>query len=162
MFTPHLHAEKEAAALDHREAADLDGLRAVPGAHELLAKVPAGRWAVATSGTDEVARTRLRALKFPIPQVLISSNSVQNGKPAPEPYLRAAAGLGVAPADCLVIEDAPAGIESARAAGMQVIALTTTFNADALAAADAILSDLKSLQLEVTQAGLKISSRTPL
>lgn len=156
MFTPHLDAEKESAALDHREATDLDGVRAVPGAHELLAKISPERWAVATSGADEVARTRLRALKFPIPRVLISSDSVEHGKPAPEPYLRAAAGLGFAPADCLVIEDAPAGIESARAAGMQVIALTTTFAQAVLERADLVLDDLKAVRVQVAEAELKI------
>ena len=149
MFTPHLDVEKEAAELDTREAGDLTGLREVRGAHELITSLPAERWAVATSGVGPVARTRLKALGFPLPRVLISADMVANGKPHPEPYLRAAEGLGFNAADCLVIEDAAAGIASARAAGMEVIGVTTTFGASSLNAADAIVPDLKAISVEI-------------
>lgn len=149
MFTPHLDVEREAAELDTREAGDLTGLREVRGAHELIASLPAQRWAVATSGISEVARTRLKALGFPLPRILISADMVTNGKPHPEPYLRAAEGLGFKPGDCLVIEDAAAGISSARAAGMEVIGVTTTFGAASLSGAHAIVPDLKAISVEV-------------
>ena len=149
MFTPHLDVEREAAELDTREARDLTGLREVRGARELVALLPAERWAVATSGIGEVARTRLKALGFPLPRILISADMVTNGKPHPEPYLRAAKGLGFKPADCLVIEDAAAGIASARAAGMEVIGVATTFPASALVAADAIVPNLSGMSVDI-------------
>jgi sugar-phosphatase len=148
MFAPQLDQELEASELDTREAHDLSGLREVPGARELVASLPAQRWAVATSGIGEVARTRLKALGFPIPRVLISADMVRKGKPDPEPYLRAAKGLGFNPADCLVIEDAASGIASARAAGIEVIGVTTTFSAAALTGATAIVPDLSGITVE--------------
>lgn len=149
MFTPHLDVEREAAELDNREAGDLGGLREVRGAHELVASLPAGRWAVATSGIGQVARTRLKALGFSLPRILISADMVTKGKPDPEPYLRASEGLGFKPADCLVIEDAAAGIASARAAGMEVIGITTTFGASSLISADVIVPDLTAIHAEI-------------
>lgn len=156
MFTPHLNAEKESAELDSHEAGDMSGVRAVLGAKELLAKIPAVRWAIATSGTEEVAKARLRHLGLPCPTVLISADKVRRGKPDPEPYLRAAAGIGFEPRDCLVIEDAPAGITSARNAGAQVIALTTTFSAESLTGADVVLNDLTALSVSANNSGLEI------
>ena len=158
MFTPQLDVEREAADLDSREAGDLTGLREVRGAQELIASLPAERWAVATSGIGEVARTRLKALQFPLPHVLISADMVRKGKPDPEPYLRAAKGLGFKPADCLVIEDAASGIASARAAGMEVIGVTTTFGAAPLAGASVIVPDLAAISVEIGQA-LKVNVR---
>jgi sugar-phosphatase len=149
MFTPYLDVDREAAELDSREAGDLAGLRKVPGAHELIASLPAERWAVATSGIGEVARTRLKALQFPLPRVLISADMVRKGKPHPEPYLRAAEGLGFKPADCLVIEDAASGIASARAAGIEVIGVTTTFGPSLLTGASLIVPDLSAISVEI-------------
>lgn len=149
MFTPHLDAEREAAELDSREAGDLAGLREVRGARELIASLPAERWAVATSGIGEVARTRLKALGFPRPRILISADMVNRGKPDPEPYLRAAKGLEFKPADCLVIEDAASGIASARAAGMEVIGVTTTFGAASLKGANVIVADLAAITAKI-------------
>jgi len=97
--------------------------------------LPLGRIAIATSCTAPLARARLTAAGLPVPGVLVTSDQVERGKPAPDPYLLAAERLGVDPAACLVLEDAPAGIESARAAGMTVWAVTTTHAADALHAA---------------------------
>lgn len=156
MFTPHLDAEAESAVLDSREAQDLGGLRVVPGAKEVLAKLPRERWAVVTSGTNDVARTRLRAFDFPEPRVLVSSDNVSRGKPDPDPYLQAAAALGYEPADCLVIEDTPAGIESARRAGMSVIGLTITFPSRLLAP-DVLLADLTPIRIKVEGDWLRIT-----
>jgi len=79
-----------------------------------------------TSCTRALALVRLRAAGLPIPAQLVTSNDIVNGKPSPEPYLKGAALLGLAPADCVVVEDAPAGIRSGNAAGARVIALQTT------------------------------------
>src|ERR1051326_1397712 len=158
MFTPQLDVEREAAELDSHEAGDLTGLREVRGAQELIASLPTERWAVATSGIGEVARTRLKALQFPLPHVLISADMVRKGKPDPEPYLRAAEGLGFKPADCLVIEDAASGIASARAAGMEVVGVTTTFAPSMLTGSTVIVPDLAAISVEIGQT-LKVNVR---
>ena len=80
---------------------------------------PEGPWAVVTSAEKSLAEVRLRAVDLPIPKVLISADLVHKGKPDPECYLMAAGYLGVSPAECLVFEDAPAGILSALNAGIR-------------------------------------------
>ena len=135
-FAPDLDAQAEVAAITAYERAGEDALRAIPGARACIRAAP--RWAIATSGGPELALGRLRAVGHPIPDVLISADDITRGKPDPEPYLKAAAALGAEPAACLVIEDAPAGIAAARAAGMRVVAVTTSHAREALAEADAV------------------------
>lgn len=155
---PHLDAEAEAAAIENHEAHDQRGVTVMPGAIELVKSIPAGRWGVVTSGSRLLATNRLRYCGVPVPSVLVTSDDVMNGKPFPEPYLKGAAGLGFAPSQCLVVEDAPAGIESAHAAGMRVVALTSTYPAAKLAAADAVINSFKELSIEVGPNGLSVSS----
>jgi sugar-phosphatase len=95
------------------------------------------RWTIATSGTRPLAEVRLRAAGLPIPKTMITSSEVKLGKPDPEPYLKAAAVLGYAASDCVVVEDAPAGIRSGKSAGSRVIAFTTTMPQSELEAAGA-------------------------
>ncbi len=146
---PHLDAEAEVRKLEAREAADHDGVAVMPGAAELVRAIPDGRWCVVTSGTRRLASARLRLAGIPAPKVLITADDVVNGKPHPEPYLKGAELLGVNPAECLVIEDAPAGIQSAHAGGMKVIALTSTYPASALSEADAVVQKLKQIKIAV-------------
>ena len=122
---PQLDADVEAAELEREDAASADGVRALPGARELVESVPSDRFAIVTSGTRAVAVARLRAAGIPIPDVLVTAEQVEDGKPDPAGYLRAAELLGVDPADALVLEDAPAGVEAGLAAGMTVIAVLT-------------------------------------
>ena len=117
---PHLDAETEAAAIENHEAHDQRGVTVMPGAADLLKSIPAGQWGVVTSGSRLLAQNRLRYCGLPVPEVLVTSDDVTNGKPHPEPYLKGAQGLGFRPEECVVIEDAPAGIESARAGGMRL------------------------------------------
>jgi sugar-phosphatase len=144
---PHLDAEAEANAIENHEAGDQTGVVVMPGAAELVRSIPEGQWGVVTSGSRLLATNRLRYCGLPVPEVLVTSDDVTNGKPHPEPYLKGAAGLGYAPTDCLVIEDAPAGIESARAGGMKVIGMTSTYRAEKLADADAVVQKLASIQV---------------
>ena len=148
---PHLDAEVEAACVAAWEAADTDGLLQIEGAAGLVRTLPPGAWAVATSGNRPTALTRLRYAGLPAPEVLITADDVERGKPHPEPYLLAAQGLGIPPADCIVIEDAPAGVQAAHAAGMRVVAVTTTHAPEALGEADAIVARL--LDIRVTTPG---------
>ena len=131
---PH-HLDADADFLTHAETTDTEGVVAMPGAADVLA-LP--QVAIATSCTAPLARARLAAAGLPEPAVLVTSDQVENGKPAPDPYLLAAERLGVDPAACVVFEDAPAGIESGRAAGMTVWAVTTTHEPEALTAAQRV------------------------
>jgi len=117
----------------------------MPGALELVRSIPRERWGVVTSGSRLLATSRLPFCGLPIPDVLVTSDDVINGKPHPEPYLKGAARLGFSPADCVVIEDAPAGIEAARAAGMTVIGMASTYKPDFLAHADAVVTKLAQI-----------------
>lgn len=149
---PQLDAERELAALVEAEAGDTTGVVAAPGAAALLPRLPAGGWAVVTSGVRLVALARLRASGLPEPPLLVAADMIARGKPDPEGYLTAARRLGRAPADCVVIEDAPAGLAAARAAGMRCVALTTTHAAAELAGADLIAASLAALDVEIETA----------
>jgi sugar-phosphatase len=137
--------------LDKWEEQETRGLVPVPGARELLTALPPDRWAVVTSGSPAVARLRLTASGVPFPTVLVTAADVVSGKPAPEGYLQAASRLGVTPSDCVVVEDAPAGVAAGKAAGMRVVALLGTAAPSVLAQADYILPTLAHFR--VTAAG---------
>ena len=123
---PNANHKAESAVLERMEIEDIEDVVALPGAAELLHALPADRWTVVTSCTRALALVRLRAAGLPIPAQMVTSNDIVNGKPSPEPYLKGAQLLGLAAADCVVLEDAPAGIRSGKAAGARVIALQTT------------------------------------
>lgn len=143
-FAPHLDADEEVAVITEYEMAEEAALSPIPGARECMDAAP--RWAIATSGGRELALGRLRAVGHPIPDVFVSADDITRGKPHPEPYLKAAERLGVAPERCLVIEDAPAGVTAGKAAGMRVVAVTTSHDADALAEADAVYDSMDALR----------------
>ena len=153
MVAPHLDAEAEADAIENDEASDQAGVSVMPGAAELVRSIPRGRWGVVTSGSRLLASARLPFCGLPVPDVLVTSDDVTNGKPHPEPYLKGALGLGFDPAECLVIEDAPAGIQAARAAGMKVIGITSTYPAEALTQADAVIARLEQIRITSNGAG---------
>jgi sugar-phosphatase len=154
---PHLDAEAEVRKLESREAQDRDGVVAMPGAVELVRAIPEGRWCVVTSGTRLLASTRLRLFGIPVPKVMITADDVASGKPHPAPYLKGAELLGMNAAECLVIEDAPAGIQSGHAAGMKVIGLASTYTASALREADSVVEKLTQIRVGVGEGELAIS-----
>jgi sugar-phosphatase len=123
-LVPDLDALEESRAIDLRQAGDVDDIVALPGAHELFA----GRdpVAVVTSCTDTLAKARLGAAGLPVPDVLVTPDRLSRGKPDPEGYLLAARELGFEPGNCIVFEDAPAGVQAGRAAGCHVVGITTT------------------------------------
>jgi mannitol-1-/sugar-/sorbitol-6-phosphatase len=123
---PNANHIAESAVLERMEIEDIEDVVALPGAAELLHALPADKWTVVTSCTRALALVRLRAAGLPIPAQMVTSNDIVNGKPSPEPYLKGAELLGLAAADCVVVEDAPAGVRSGKAAGALVIALQTT------------------------------------
>lgn len=148
---PDLDAEAELATLVADETTDNADTDEIPGARALVSGLPPDAWAIVTSGLREVATARLVASGVPIPRVMITAESIERGKPDPDCYLRGAAALGVEPRDCVVVEDAPIGAAAARAAGMRLIALTTTHSAAQLEPADLILPDLTALTVRVTE-----------
>ncbi|HLV87985.1 MAG TPA: HAD family hydrolase [Candidatus Sulfotelmatobacter sp.] len=150
---PHLNAETEAAALEKHEAHDQRGVVVMPGAVDLVKSIPDGRWGVVTSGSRLLAQNRLRHCGLPVPQVLVTSDDVTRGKPDPEPYLKGAKLLGFAPSECLVMEDAPAGIESAHAGGMKVIGMASTYAPEKLGAADAVVRALADIGVSTNGKG---------
>ena len=138
---PELVDAEDARLLDI-EVTDTRGVVAFPGAADVLALPTV---AIATSCTMPLARARLRAAGLRETDVLVTADQVERGKPAPDPYLLAASRLGVAPADCLVLEDAPSGIASGVAAGMTVWAVTTTHDAAELGGAQRVAAGLPEL-----------------
>jgi len=146
---PHGDYLAETAEVERREREDLSDIVALPGAAEVLRAIPEDRWTMVTSATRELAEIRLRVAGLPIPKNFVTADDLHHGKPHPEPYLKGAAVLRTPPRDCLVIEDAPSGVRSAKAAGAKVLALSTTIPAAELrtAGADWLAGNLASLSL---------------
>jgi sugar-phosphatase len=143
MLAPHLDPAEQVRRISGYETeAGGDGLTAIPGAAECVSFAQRGRWAVVTSGGRELAARRLASVGLPVPEVLVTGDDVTEGKPDPEPYLRAATALGIPAAECVVIEDAPAGVLAAKRAGMTVLAVTTTHPAAELTQADQVFSSM--------------------
>ena len=141
--------DAEAATLTKVELADTEGVVAFAGAAAVLA-LPVV--AIATSCTLPLADARLRVAGLRVPAVLVTADQVALGKPAPDPYLLAAERLGVDPAECLVLEDAPSGIAAGRAAGMTVWAVTTTHVPADLRAAHRVAPGLPELLADLAPA----------
>ncbi|HEY2772234.1 MAG TPA: HAD-IA family hydrolase [Solirubrobacteraceae bacterium] len=142
-LAPDTDQEREATALEEAELGDTEGVTALPGALELLGS--GRRLAIVTSCSTALAETRLRAAGLPIPSILVSSDGLEHGKPDPSCFFIGARRLGVEPARCVVLEDAPAGIRAGRDAGARVIAVRTTHGDQDLAEADSIVDDLRAL-----------------
>jgi len=162
---PNADHAAENREVERREIADIEDVVPLPGAMELLQALPLDRWAIVTSCTRALAAVRIGAAGLPKPKQMVTSTDVQHGKPDPEPYLKGAQILGVPAADCLVIEDAPAGIRAGKAAGAHVLALRTTASDAELqpAGADWIVNDCAELFLDSSAAGerfLLIGRRT--
>ena len=132
---PNADVDAEDRKVEQAEIEDLDGVLPLPGVQQLLSKLPVAHWTIVTSCTRPLAEVRLRAAGLPIPQNMITSSDIRHGKPHPEPYLKAASILGYPSADCVVVEDAPAGIQAGKASGARVIAFPTTMDRAELQAA---------------------------
>jgi sugar-phosphatase len=159
-YLPNADHEAENREVERREIQDLDGVIPLPGAIELLSSLPSDRWTIVTSCTRPLAQVRIKAAGLPLPKKLITSNDIAHGKPDPEPYLKAASLLGYSAADCVVLEDVPAGIRAGKAAAARVIAFTTTVWETALrqAGADWILDSCSNVHLaSVSSGGLSLA-----
>ncbi|MER5256398.1 MULTISPECIES: HAD family hydrolase [unclassified Streptomyces] len=154
-----LPAERVAEAvarIEDLEVSDVaGGVVLLPGTRELLASLPPERWAVVTSAGRRLAEARLAEVGID-PAMLIAADDITRGKPDPEPFLLAAAKLGVDPARCVVFEDAPAGLTAGRAAGMTTVALATTHTAGELSG-DVVVKDLSAVSAQATEGGVEIT-----
>lgn len=148
---PETDSADLAMTLEEKEGIQTDGLKIFPGVKSLLELLPSERWAVATSGARATAMTRLNFGDLPIPTTLITAERVKKGKPDPEVFLKAAEGLGANPTDCMVIEDAPAGIQAALNAGMKAVGVETSHSRKDLANATAIIPNAGYLELLPTE-----------
>jgi sugar-phosphatase len=121
---PGIDAHAEVQAILLAEIEDVGGIEAIEGAANFLASLPPDRWAIVTSSPRHLALRRLEAAGLPPPAVLVTGEDIEHGKPAPDCFLLGAKLLGQKIEDCLVFEDAPAGIQAAEAAGAAVIVVT--------------------------------------
>src|SRR5689334_20911702 len=156
---PDADHEAENALVERMEIEDVSDVVPLPGALELLGSLPADRWTVVTSCTRALALVRLRVAGLPVPERMVTSTDIVNGKPHPEPYLKGAGLLRIAPQDCVVFEDAPAGIESGKAAQSRVVAFQTTESDEGLrrAGADWIVKDASAVRVEASDGMPNIS-----
>jgi sugar-phosphatase len=136
-YLPDADHVAENREVERREIEDIEGVVLLPGCAQLLSELPPDRWTIVTSCTRPLAETRLRAAGLPIPERMVTSNDIKNGKPHPEPYLKGASVLGYSAGDCVVVEDVPAGIRAGKATGATVIAFRTTLRDPELLAAGA-------------------------
>jgi sugar-phosphatase len=144
-------AQAEHKELVRREIADIEGIVPMPGALKLLESLAPEQWAIVTSGTHELATTRIKAAGLPMPKNLVTSSDIVNGKPYPEPYLKGAMKLGVPAADCIVVEDAGTGVRAGKAAGARVIGVRSVTIPDAElleAGADWFVQDCSAITVE--------------
>lgn len=146
---PDLNDVEELKNLEDMEVADTDGVAALEGVLPILEALPADRWAVVTSATDRLARSRLKHGGIPVPERLVTADRVTRGKPDPEPYLTGARHLGLKPEECLVIEDAASGATAGHAAGCKVMATLFSHSLESLSAADWIVESLKDVRVAV-------------
>ncbi len=151
---PDIDAVEGLRVIEDMELEDTADLVVLPGARELLASLPPERWAIVTSATRRLLLGRLNAAGLPVPERLISADEVERGKPDPEPYRRGAELLGFRPEECVVVEDAPAGVEAGRLAGGRVLAVLGTHAAAELVGAEWITPSLTEVVVKAAGAEL--------
>ena len=142
--------------IEDMEMEDTADLVVLPGVGTLLESLAPERWAIVTSATKRLLLGRLRAAGLPIPERMISGDMVERGKPDPEPYRRGAELLGFRTAECIVVEDAPAGVGAGKAAGCRVLAVLGTHTAEQLGAADWVTASLTEVRCAAERDGLRL------
>jgi sugar-phosphatase len=139
----------ELKVIEDLEVGDNDGLEVLEGVMSILQSLPQRFWTIVTSATERLARSRLAFAGIPVPRHIVTADMVANGKPHPEPYLKGAKILGIAPADCVVIEDSTSGAKAGHAAGCKVLATTFSHTIGQLAAADWIVESLAGVKITI-------------
>lgn len=152
-LTPDADHDAELKVIEDLEVGDNDGLEVLEGVMSILQSVPQKFWTIVTSATERLARSRLAFAGIPVPRHIVTADMVAKGKPHPEPYLKGAAILGVAAADCVVIEDSTSGAKAGHAAGCKVLATTFSHSIGQLAAADWIVESLAGVTITILPEG---------
>ena len=145
---PDLDSEAELKVIEDIEVADHEGVSVLPGVLDLLAALPKDRWTVVTSATEKLARARLAEGGIPVPERLVTAETVTLGKPHPAPFLAGAALLGFKPQECVVFEDSSSGTQAGRAAGCVVVATPFSHPIETLDAANYLVADLTGVSVE--------------
>lgn len=154
-LVPPEEVDDALARITELEVGDVADIVVLPGVLDAFDALVGAHFAIATSCTRDLADARIGAAQLPSPEVVVTVDDVTHGKPDPEPFLTAAARLGVDPADCLVVEDAPMGLQAARSAGCATLAVTTTTPAEELEA-DLVVADLSQVRFEVTDGRIRV------
>ena len=147
IVAPHLPLDEEVGRFEAAEVLDTQGIITIDGARALLDSIPPGAWAIVTSGSRALATARLQSRGLPVPPVMVTADDVVNGKPHPEPYITAAQVLGLSAGECIVVEDSPAGLAAAAAAGMRSIGVAATHAPAELVKATVIAGALRDIQV---------------
>ncbi|KAI8075157.1 HAD-like domain-containing protein [Gongronella butleri] len=154
-WVPEKATQEHVDYYERKLAMEPEGVTVLPGVARLLESIPLGKWSIYTAGTKFMAESRLKQCNIPIPAGLVTADKVTNGKPHPEGYLKGAELINAPANKCIVFEDAPHGIKSGKAAGMTVIACTTTHSAEQLraAGADYVVDYLSEVEVHITGDG---------
>ncbi|KAH8113225.1 phosphatase [Phellopilus nigrolimitatus] len=154
----------EEEIVNHAQKGDEKGIVALPGVREvsdsLLSREEGkNRWALCTSATKVYATSALQIAEIPHPTHFVAAEDVDNGKPAPDPYLKGAELCKADPKRCLVVEDAPAGIASGRLAGSKTLAVITSHTREGMLAAkpDFLVQNLASVTMKLVPEGVEVS-----
>ena len=150
---PGVDPVAEAAAITAAEMEDVDDIEPIAGAAAFLASLPPERWTIVTSAPRALAEVRLRAAGLPIPATMIAADDIPHGKPAPDCFLAAAERLGVSASDCLVFEDAAAGIAAGEAAGADLLVITAT-HAHGVTTVHPTIPDYRALSVLIDAKGM--------
>ena len=150
---PDLDPLVEAQRLEAFDAESPEGIAVLPGVRRLLAKLRLSQWGIVTSASDALMRRRLESVGITVPPTIVTADNVQLGKPDAEPYQLGAMQLGLTPAGCLVIEDAPNGIRAGKLAGCKVLAVIGSHSAAELCEADWIVASLDLVRISISQDG---------
>jgi sugar-phosphatase len=156
---PDLDSEAELKLIEDIELADGDGITVLPGVLPLIAALPADRWTVVTSATERLARLRLATGGLPVPERIVTAETVTEGKPHPAPFLAGAALLGFSPQQCVVFEDSASGVKAARAAGCTVVATTFSHPVDSLEEANYLVEDVTGVTASLLPGDSGVSLR---
>ncbi|MDI3255709.1 MAG: HAD-IA family hydrolase [Bacillota bacterium] len=151
LLRPDLNDIEELRLIEQIEVEDKEDIEVLKGVCRILDVLPPSSWTIVTSATDRLARVRLRQAGVPIPERIVTGDTVTHGKPSPEPYLRGAALLGKKPEECLVIEDSASGAKAGHAAGCKVLATLFSHTVEDLKDADWIVESLDPVQVRVQE-----------
>jgi sugar-phosphatase len=124
----HLDALKEEKFIYDDQDTAVAGIYPIDGANSFYNSLPIGSFGIVTAATQFILEHRFKIVGLKVPKVCVTAGILKRGKPDPEGYLLGAKGLGLDPKDCLVFEDAPAGLLAAKRAGMRSVAITTHYS----------------------------------